>query len=191
MFIYNGQRFDINAEHRIGGVTYPAGWFRDPASRAALGIIEVAEQPRPDDSLYWVTDNGDGTYTATERDIADLRAKWRSDLAARRYAVETGGAVINAIPFATDPVSQTKIVGAAVAAMLDPLLELKWKTETGFVDLDAATITAVAQAVRAHVQAAFDNEAALAAQINAATTLAELQAIDLSAGWPANPEANP
>jgi hypothetical protein len=47
--------------------------------------------------------------------------------------------------------------------------------------LDAATILAVAQAVRTHVQACFDREATLSAQVEAATTVEEVQAVEYDA----------
>lgn len=46
------------------------------------------------------------------------------------------------------------------------------------------TITAVAMAVRAYVQAYFDREAVLKAQIEAATTAEGIAAINLNIGWP-------
>jgi hypothetical protein len=52
-----------------------------------------------------------------------------------------------------------------------------------FVALDAQAITAVAMAVQAHVQACFDREAELKAQIEAANATEELAAIDLNTGW--------
>ena len=52
-----------------------------------------------------------------------------------------------------------------------------------FVTLDAAAITAVAMAVRAHVQACFDREAELKAQIEAAVTAEEIAAVDLNTRW--------
>jgi hypothetical protein len=53
-----------------------------------------------------------------------------------------------------------------------------------FVALDAQAITAVAMAVRTHVQACFDNEALLKAQVEVAVTAEEIAAVDLNAGWP-------
>ena len=53
-----------------------------------------------------------------------------------------------------------------------------------FVTLDAAAIAAVAMAVRAHVQACFDREAEMKAQIELAITAEEIAAIDLNTGWP-------
>jgi hypothetical protein len=39
-------------------------------------------------------------------------------------------------------------------------------------------------AVRAHVQACFDNEAVLKAQIETASSAEEIAAVDLNTGWP-------
>ncbi len=61
------------------------------------------------------------------------------------------------MPVATDAVSQTKYIGAVVGAQIDPDTVINWKMADGtFVTLDAQAITAVAMAVRAHVQACFD-----------------------------------
>ncbi len=47
---------------------------------------------------------------------------------------------------ATGDTSQSRIVGAALAVINDPALTIQWKTEAGFVTLDAAQVLAVAQA---------------------------------------------
>jgi hypothetical protein len=89
------------------------------------------------------------------------------------------------MPVATDAVSQTKYIGAVVGAQIDPVAVINWKMADGtFVILDAQAITAVAMAVRAHVQACFDNEAVLKAEIETATTAEGIAAVDLNTGWP-------
>jgi hypothetical protein len=81
--------------------------------------------------------------------------------------------------------SQTNYIGAVVGAQIDPDAVIDWKMADGtFVKLDAAAITAVALAVRAHVQACFDNEAVLKAQIETAITAEEIAVVDLNTGWP-------
>ena len=42
--------------------------------KASIGITEVVEQTRPDDRFYWVTDNGDGTYTSNPKDLDALKS---------------------------------------------------------------------------------------------------------------------
>ena len=89
------------------------------------------------------------------------------------------------VPLSTDAVSQIKYIGAVVGAQIDPEAVINWKMVDGtFVTLDAPAITAVAMAVRAHVQACFDNEALLKAQVEGAVTAEEIAAVDLNTGWP-------
>lgn len=98
---------------------------------------------------------------------------------ARRDAAIAAGITVNGIPVWTDETSQTRVAGAALAALIDPSYTVNWKAADGsFVALDASQITAVASAVRAHVQACFDRESDILAAINAGG------AYDIEAGWP-------
>lgn len=117
--------------------------------------------------------------------LEELRAQNLAELAALRWEKETGGAVFNGMPVATGAVSQTKYIGAVVGAQIDPAAVINWKMADGtFVTLNAQAVTAVAMAVRAHVQACFDNEAALKAKVEAANAAEEIAAADLNTGWP-------
>jgi hypothetical protein len=117
--------------------------------------------------------------------LDELRALKLAELANHRWERETGGTTFNGMPVATDAVSQTKYIGAVVGAQIDPDAVINWKMADGaFVPLDAQAITAVAMAVRAHVQACFDNEADLKAQIEATSTAEKIAAVDLNIGWP-------
>jgi hypothetical protein len=108
-----------------------------------------------------------------------------AELAAVRWQKETGGMTFGGMAVSTDPVSQTKILGALVGAQIDPNAVIKWKMADGtFVPLNAQAITAVAMAVRAHVQACFDREAVLKEEVEAATTAEEVGAVDLNTDWP-------
>jgi len=66
MFILNGKKIYIDRPIKIGGVSYPN--LLDPAVRASLGIVEVPDPvwPTPADE-YFVTENEDGTLTATRK----------------------------------------------------------------------------------------------------------------------------
>jgi hypothetical protein len=116
---------------------------------------------------------------------ARVRPDKLAELAALRWQKETGGTTFNGMPVATDVLSQTKYIGAVVGAQIDPNAVINWKMADGtFVTLNAQAITAVAMAVWTHVQACFDNEAVLKAQIEAASTAEEIAAVDLNTGWP-------
>jgi hypothetical protein len=74
MFLLNNVKVHQDIQRTIGDVQYPAGWFSNADARAAVGMIEVPDPVRPDDSLYTSVENLDGSYTATPRTDADKAA---------------------------------------------------------------------------------------------------------------------
>ncbi|SCB51856.1 DUF4376 domain-containing protein [Rhizobium lusitanum] len=107
--------------------------------------------------------------------------------AIKRYAVETGGVVIDGMRVMTDRQSQSLITGAYNYVQANPEVTVKFKTAAGFVELTAAQMTAIANAVGAHVQASFAAEGEVDKQIIAGTitTTTEIDAF----AWPANTAA--
>ena len=57
MFLLDGRILQLDTPFEHDGTSYPANWLRlaSPEARAAIGITEVVEQPRPDDRFYWVS----------------------------------------------------------------------------------------------------------------------------------------
>lgn len=104
--------------------------------------------------------------------------------ASKRYAVETGGIVLNGMRVMTDRASQSLITGAYNYVQANPEITVKFKTSGGFVELTATQMTAIANAVGAHVQAAFAAEGEINQEIIAGTitTPAEIDAF----AWPSN-----
>lgn len=150
--------------YRWRGETYPLpaapapDWVFDPAQAAWIDPL-----PAPDR-------------------LALDRKTMRARAADRRYLAMVAGIEIGTTRIATDDTAQSRLTGAALTASLDPAYELTWKGMDGaFVTLSAAEIMAVAAAVRAHVQACFDREAALVAEIS--TSLDPLS-VDIDTGWP-------
>ena len=84
----------------------------------------------------------------------------------KRWEIETGGIVINGINISTDERSQGMINRAYAYMQARNISSIKYKTENGFIDLDFATLTTIALAVGAHVQACFSAEAEIVNQIN-------------------------
>jgi len=124
----------------------------------------------------------DGVWTAPPPAPEPL-PDWPALIASRRYDAETAGIDLNGMRIDTGRDSQALITGAAVSAMLDPGYSVRWKTAGGFVELSAEQIIGVASAVRAHVQACFDREADLLAELDAGTLTADM----LQEGWPNEP----
>jgi Na+-translocating ferredoxin:NAD+ oxidoreductase RnfC subunit len=92
--------------------------------------------------------------------------------------------------FDADPRAQQKLTGKLTYAQAtgkdsDSTWSVGWKTaDNSFVQLSYDDLAAVVQTVNEQVQAAYNNEAQLLAQIEQATTIDELEAIDLTTGWP-------
>ena len=74
MFLLNNIKVNQDIQRTIGDVQYPAGWFSNADERAKVGMIEVADPVRPDDNLFTVVENPDGSYTATPRTADDIAA---------------------------------------------------------------------------------------------------------------------
>ena len=109
--------------------------------------------------------------------LADCQAAKKAEIANARWVAETGGVALNGMTIRTDRESQSLITGAALKALQDAEYVCSWKTDAGFVELTAAQILAIADAVREHVQAQFDHERALLALIDAAETVEDLEAV--------------
>ena len=117
--------------------------------------------------------------------IQESRANRKSELSAIRFERETDGIVINGVNVETNRDSQAMINGAWSASQVDPNILIDWKGADGsWTQINAATITGIAMAVSAHVQACFSNERQLSEAIDDAETTAEVDAIDLTVGWP-------
>lgn len=106
-------------------------------------------------------------------------AEARESIRLRRDDAIGMGVMVSGFPVGTDDVTQSRLMGAAMSAMLDPDYSVAWKGSDGaFVTLSGAHVMMVAQAVRAHVQACFDREAALLADMSAGRPYA------IHDGWP-------
>jgi len=135
-------------------------------------------------SLVLDGDHVDATWTVEDLSaeeiaaiLAGAKAAKKQEIAAARYAAEIAGVTVGGVVVKTDRESQALITGAALKATQDGTYSCTWKTESGFVTLNAATVLAVADAVRTHVQTCFDAEAAKCALIDAAQTVEDVEAV--------------
>ena len=150
-----------------------------PSFYSPTGNLEIWQE-KPDG--YFTTEEwaAEHPVPVTEISLEDLKAAKKVEIANARYKAEIAGITFNGTTIKTDRESQALITGAALAALQDSAYSCKWKTEQGFITLTAAQIIAVADAVRAHVQDCFDTESSLAAAIDAAESVIELETI----AWP-------
>lgn len=177
----------------IGGQVFLAS-----VSQLVATIVEIIDASA-EETVYRLAyaEGGEGWWPQSslfaseeERRVAEApslaveKARKLAALAERRWRAETSGISVGALRVATDAAAQAKLTAAVVASVLDNSYSVRWKLADGaFALLDHAALIAAAQSVRAHVQACFDREAALAEAIAAADAQG-LQAIDIESGWP-------
>ena len=167
----------------VGGIGRRA-YLNSSQGRAYL-LKDCTEQHVPD--LYeevmqiWgaspaVTETSDPDPTFDE-----LKTQKKAEIAAARYAAETGDVTVAGAVIATDRGSQSLLTAAVVMARLEPEFSVKWKcADNRFVTLDSVQLKAIGDAVTAHVEACFAREGELCEQIDAAQTPEELAAIQWS-----------
>lgn len=98
-------------------------------------------------------------------------------LAAYRYEVENAGITIDSIQIGTDQGTRANLTVAYIKAKENPDYTVQWKTDGGFMPLNAATIVAVADAVAEHVQKAFAVEAGISASIDSYGTVEDIKSV--------------
>jgi hypothetical protein len=150
------------------------------SNKEATLVSSATEWPETPESLLSIV-----AGWSSEPEPVDLYAY----AASKRYAVETGGIAIDGMRVMTDRASQSLITGAYNYVQANPEITVRFKTVSGFVELTAAQMTAIANAVGAHVQAAFAAEGEVNAQIigGSISTKAEIDAF----AWPSNAATSP
>jgi hypothetical protein len=187
MFIRNGKKISIDLDLTIGegddAITYPAGSLKSAELRAELGIVEVADPVRPDDRLHYVTENEDGSFTATPRPIGQVTASvWERIKAERDRRTQAGGYLVSGKWYHSDTFSRTQQMGLVLLGANIPA-GTQWKTMDGsFVAMTPALAAQIFAGAAANDIAIF---AAAEAHKAAMEASAEPLAYDFTAGWPA------
>lgn len=109
-----------------------------------------------------------GAFSKSELTALVANARWHA---------ETGGMVSATFgPLLTDRETQSMLARTIQSIDLGLVTEpIKFKSPSGFVDLDRAALVAISGEVSLHVQAAFDTEAQVMADIDAGTVTAPEQ----------------
>ena len=111
-------------------------------------------------------------------DIDGAKAFVRDHFASKRYDFEVGGIDVNGLSVRTDRFTVERIYQARFLAKEDAAFATDWKLGDGtFLTIDATAIIGISDAVTAHLKEVFTKEKTANTSIDAATTLAELQAI--------------
>ena len=115
--------------------------------------------------------------------LEDTKQRKLSELAALRFQKETAGITLNGSVIRTDRESQGMVTGAYCTSLLNPAVLINFKGANGWIQIDATEIAGISSAVSSYVQSCFTNEKVLTLLIEAATTVSDVQAIDLTTGW--------
>ncbi|MHB1183408.1 MAG: DUF4376 domain-containing protein [Desulfobulbia bacterium] len=122
--------------------------------------------------------------------LAETVTAKKAALAAYRYDKEVGGLTLpNGMKVTTDDRSKTLIAGARLDTMSNPTLLTNFKADSGWIQIDADTVALISTAVAAHVRTCFDIEKAHSDALDAiavdpAKTAADIEAYDITTGWP-------
>lgn len=189
---------EINGAFATDEFSYPPGWAEGstPEARLAAGVAEITEAdvtPQSHQRLVGVelVDVGglvpmrQGVYeelTLQERQTAMLAA-----IREQRWAHEQAGFIGPAGPVRTDDKTQSKLTGALVMFGRDTSLStLDWELSPGvWATVTEADVAGMGVLVGQHAQACFTHSRGLSDAVMASETHADLNAIDITAGWPA------
>jgi hypothetical protein len=119
-------------------------------------------------------------YSNDADGIANAKRVFSSEVSAKASTVRDGGTTIAGLGLATNAAARSLLAGAKVGGKANR----KVVTRTGRANLSKVDFDALVAGVDDFIQAVFDNEYDLLEAIDAATTLAEIEAIDITVGWP-------
>lgn len=192
--------FDYDLRARHPHTSFPSTMTADALGDLGYAIVTPTEKPATSEFEYAVelapvqTESGYvqawQVATMPSNDQSTLIQNQKQYLLARvselRYEKETSGFTLtDGTVLKTDRESQATVAGAAVSALLDPAVVIKWKAASGWVDLHADAIKQIALIVSVYVRACFEAEKAHLDAISALPdTMEALRAYDLTTGWP-------
>ena len=117
--------------------------------------------------------------------LAEIKAAKLNDLGSYRWAYERAGTTIGGTSMDTSETTRLALIGANEKARGNPAYTVNFKIAAGsWITLNALEIIALADGLADFVQACFDREKVLSDLIVAAVDEAEIDAIDITSGWP-------
>lgn len=118
-----------------------------------------------------------GEKLVVELNKPDLLAS----LATHRFNAETAGLVVGeGLRILTDRESQAQLANSYVTLKSGLIPDTDWKAANGWQVSGLAEIEPIAKTMAAHVRACFRGERAAATTINAASTMADIEAVNIT-----------
>lgn len=189
MYKKDNQKFDIHAQHIIGDVQYPQGWFADAEQRELHGITFVDDPVRPtvDNRIADVVANADDTFTVIEKPLESVKAAKQAELKLACQAAIIAGIQSDALgsmhSYQTGFIDQQNITGLVVESLLPQSANSfkSWCADGNGVWARRAhskpQIQAIGLAVSAHVKEQQEKYEQKINEVAAATSSAQVVAI--------------
>lgn len=191
----NGQWAEAIGAIQTDAGSFPPGWAEAATAdeRTAAGFVEIAEgqlaptnqQRKTGEEIADV--GGVPTRRGVFEDllVADRKADLLAAIRATRWTHEQAGFTGPNGHVRADDATQGKITGAIQLLSLTGGASLDWEVAPGFfATILAADVNAMGVAIGQHVQACFTRSRQLTEAVLAATSHAQLDAIDINTGWP-------
>lgn len=174
----------------------------DKATWTVLDVVMLDEALPEDDSTVYVataTANIGYTYdahlgtfampeTRTGNSLEAHRSQRLGELAEYLHYAEDMGVQYNGHWFATDYHSQVKLLAILMSATMDPTFTTVFKTlNHTYVTLQLTDIIGLCNAAKTYIATCYYVDSVHTQAIKDATTIEELDAIDLSQNWPNGP----
>lgn len=117
-----------------------------------------------------------GTYTYQDKDAGALKRELKSLISSKRWEKQNAGTTVtvNGVEVRVGTSKEDKDI--FVAALSDGIASRNWKFQDTWVTVDNAGLQTIIDAIAQHVQTQFDWEAGKSAEIDACTSLAQLDA---------------
>ena len=136
-------------------------------------VLPIPTQPSPHHTFDYTTKQWVDPRTLDDHKVA----KW-AQIKRDRDEAEFGGFTWDGSPFDSDAISQSRIQGAVQLAAMAPGFTIDWTLANNSVrNLSAADLANVGAALGMHIAAQHAKARTLRSQIEAATTVAEVDAV--------------
>ena len=153
---------------------------------------DIAELFHPD--LIWISARvdtqigdiyADGQFSKPVVVSGKTKNALIADVAEQRYQIETAGITVSDRRINTEREAQSKLNSAFVSLLNGLIPTTDWKADDGsWVQVDLEGLRPIATAVAQHVAACYTAEMQHQAAIIQLNTQAEIDAYDVTTGWP-------
>lgn len=122
------------------------------------------------------------TYSVFDKPLETIQSEMLASLAAMRFTFEVEDLNLDSgLRVKTDRESQAQLNSAFVTLKTGLIPNTDWKGSNGWQLVDLEQIEPIARALAAHVRGCFRGERTVGTAITSATTMAQIEAIDIQA----------